>query len=155
MSIIKIKKANHKDLSVIRKLNYEVFEASLPYDSYLDMNWPFSKEGRKYFQEALTSRKYYCLIAYDKETPVGYLIGTERNFSYRKNRCGEIDNMGVTKNYRGKGIGTILVSESNDWCRKRKLTHTRVSTYFGYDKAIDFYKKQKMKEIDLVLEGKI
>lgn len=152
---MKIKKANLKNLPVIQKLNHEVFEASSPYDSYLKMNWPFEREGKKYFKEALTSRKYCCFIAYDKNGPVGYLIGTEKNFSYRKNKCGEIDNMGITKNYRGKGIGTILVNEFRNWCKKKKLTHIRVSTYFGYDKAINFYKKQGMKEMDLVLEGEV
>lgn len=74
-------------------------------------------------------------------------------FFLSENKVGEIDNMGVIKNYRGKGIGRALVNEFKKRCKKRKLTHMRVSTYFGYDQAINFYKKQGLKEIGLVLEG--
>ncbi|MCX7881069.1 MAG: GNAT family N-acetyltransferase [Patescibacteria group bacterium] len=152
---IKIKKAKIENLNLIQKLNYEVFEASLSYDKHLDMSWPFNEKGIKYFKEALISKDYCCLLAYDGNFPVGYLIGTERNFSYRKNKVGEIDNMGVTKKYRGKGVGTALINEFKKWCQKRGLTQLRVSTYFKYDKAINFYKKQGLKEMDLVLEGEI
>lgn len=131
----KIKRPKISDLKIIQKLNFEVFEASLVYDKHLDMNWPFNEKGVKYFKEALTSRDYCCLLAYDNNLPVGYLIGVLRNFSYRKNKVGEIDNMGVTKKYRGKGIGRLLVNEFKNWCQKKGLTHLRVSTYFGYDQA--------------------
>ncbi len=152
---LKIKRAKLSDLKIIQKLNFEVFEACFPYDKLLDMDWPFNEKGVKYFKEALTSRDYCCLLAYAKNFPVGYLIGVKRNFSYRKNKVGEIDNMGVTKKYRGKGIGTMLIKEFKRWCKRRRLTHIRVSSYFGYDKAINFYKKQGLEEMDLILEGKI
>lgn len=119
------------------------------------MTQPFTEKGTKYFKEALTSKDYCCLLAYENNMPVGYLIGVERNFSYRKNKVGEIDNMGVTKKHRGKGMGTALIKEFKKWCKKRGLTHIRISTYFGYEKAINFYKKQGLKEIDLVLEGEV
>jgi GNAT superfamily N-acetyltransferase len=154
MNII-IKRAKIEDLAIIQKLNNEVFVASQKYDCYLNMKWPFEKEGIKYFTNAIKGRKYCVLIAWLDDKPVGYLIGVERNYSYRVNRVAEIDNMGVTEDYRGKGIGTLLVNEFKKWCQKRGITHIKVNTYFNYQKAINFYKKQGLKPIDVTLEGEI
>jgi len=63
--------------------------------------------------------------------------------------------MGVLERYRGKRIGTFLVNEFKKWCQKKGITHLKVSTYFDHQKAINFYKKQGLKPIDITLEGEI
>jgi len=61
MNII-IKKAKIEDLKTIQNLNYEVFVVSQKYDCYINMRWPFEKEGIKYFRSAIKGRKYCVLI---------------------------------------------------------------------------------------------
>ncbi len=150
-----VRKAATTDLAAVQKLNNEVFEASKDYDQWLNMDWPFSAEGREYYQKALSDPEYSCYIAEVDDRPVGYLIGKLKNFEYRTNRTAEIENMGVTSELRGKGVGTILIDHFKKWCKDQGANSIRVSTYFGYEQAIEFYKKQGLVPLDIVLEGKI
>ncbi|OGK31125.1 hypothetical protein A3F29_00650 [Candidatus Roizmanbacteria bacterium RIFCSPHIGHO2_12_FULL_33_9] len=152
---ILVRRAKLEDWRIIQKLNNEVFIISYKYDKNLNMKWPFSKEGIDYYKNAIKSKEYFCYIAEKDEKEIGYLIGLIRNFSYRANKSGEIENMGVSLKYRGKGVGSKLVDEFKKWCKKRRVNFIKVSTYFYYQKGITFYKKQGMKPLDVTLEGLI
>lgn len=150
-----IRKAKPEDWETIQRLNNEVFEVSRPYDKRLNMKWPYSKEGIKYYKKVTKSKKYCCIMAEIDHKPIGYLVGLEKNYSYRLNKTAEIDNMGVTPKYRTSGVGSKLVTEFKKWCKKKGLRHIKVSTYYYYKKVINFYRKQKMVPIDITLEGSL
>lgn len=46
-----------------------------------------------------------------------------------------------------------LIKQAKDWARKQGYQKLFVTTYFGNEKAITFYKHNGLKEIDLSLEG--
>jgi len=152
-STASIRVAKENEWQIIQRLNYEVFEASLPYDQHLNMKWPFEKAGIAYYKEAVSKPKYCCLLAEIGSEPVGYLIGVEHNYTYRLNKVAEIDNMGVIPTFRDKGIGTQLITEFKKWCKSQAITDVKVNTYYGYSEAINFYKKQGLVPIDITLEG--
>lgn len=149
------KKSTPDDWQIIQKLNHEVFKDNAKYDQYEDMKWPYSKHGIKYFKKVTSSNKYCCLIVYDNNKPIGYLAGVEKKFGYRTNKVAEIENMGITPSYRSKGIGTKLVSQFRNWCKQQKLTHIYVNSYYKNTKAVNFYKNQGLKPLDISLEGKV
>lgn len=152
---VKIRKAKPEDWKIIQKLNNEVFTVDKPHDEHLNLNWPFSKKGTTYYKSVIKDPKYFCIIAEIDRKPVSYLIGTVKKFSYRTNKTAEIENMGTSPKYRSKGIGTKLIQEFKKWCKQKELTHIYVNSYYKNQKAINFYKKQGFKPIDLSLEGKI
>lgn len=152
---ITIRKATAKDIVIVRELNNEVFIDNAKYDPFLDTGWPFSKLGNAYYRHALSDKKCYCFIAETEEKPVGYLIGKERGYPYRKGKTAEIDNMGVSPEYRSRGIGTKLFEALKAWCKEHGFQRIYVNVYHGNEQAIKFYQKQGLGFIDISLEGEV
>ena len=150
-----IKKAQPNDWKIIQKLNNEVFEHSKIFDKHLNLEWPFLKQGTEYYKIATSSDKYFSIIAEIDGKPVAYLVGKEKNYEYRNNKVGEIDNMGTSPKFRSKGIGSQLVNEFKKWCKSKGITYISACTYYESSRVIRFYKKQGLKPIDINLEGKI
>ncbi|PIP87875.1 hypothetical protein COW80_03435 [Candidatus Beckwithbacteria bacterium CG22_combo_CG10-13_8_21_14_all_01_47_9] len=152
---VKIRTTNKNDWKAIQKLNHEVYLASVEFDPYLKLNNPFISESVKYYKSVVTDPKFCCLVAGEAGKAIGYLTGTENNYSYRSNRVGEITDMGVSQEYRSKGVGSMLVDKFKQWCRQHELTHIKANAYYFNHKAIKFYEKQGMKPIDITLEGDV
>ncbi|MEA3354888.1 MAG: GNAT family N-acetyltransferase [Patescibacteria group bacterium] len=152
---ITFKKALPKDWEIIQKLNHQIFQDNSQYDKYEDVNWPFSKNGINYFKKVTSNKNYYCLIIYDDDKPIGYLAGVEKKFGYRTNKTAEIENMGISPQYRSQGLGTKLINKFRQWCKQKNFTHIYVNSYYKNKKAINFYKNQGLKPIDISLEGKV
>jgi len=155
MKNLKIHPAKPSDWPIIQKLNHEVFIDNAQYDQYEQVDWPLSEEGIDYYKQATTQKKYCCLIAEVDKQPVGYLIGIAKDFNYRVNKTAEIENMGVSPNFRSKGIGAKLISRFAQWAKARGFTHIFVDAYYQNSQAIKFYQKQGLNPFGLSLEGKI
>jgi GNAT superfamily N-acetyltransferase len=152
---ISIRKARPEDWQTLQRLNYEVYEASQPFDPWLIMDHPFTEASIAYYQKICTDYDGCVLIAEDGGDPVGYLVGVESNVDYRKARFGEIDHMGVTLNKRSLGIGSLLVNEFRLWCREKGIDYMSVRTYFKSEKMRKFYEKQGMFPNDIAYFGKV
>lgn len=152
---VNIREAQPKDWRAVQNIGMTVFEANRKYDPVLNMKWPSSEEGVKYYRSAISKKENYVLIAEADSQVVGYLIGGEFSYGYRKVVYGEIKDMGVLPNYRRKGIGTTLVNEFRKWCRTKGYDQLYVNTYYKDRRAVSFYKKQGMVPSDLVLIGKV
>lgn len=153
--MIKIRKAEGGDWKTIQKLNNQVFLADKDHDDDLDMNWPFSKKGIKYYKE-LTSGKYgHCLIAFSGKEAVGYVALATKDFGYRKSKYFEIENIGVDPKYRSQGIGTKLIKAAIELAKIKRVTKLWVSAYWKNKKAINFYKKNNFYETGIELDKDI
>jgi len=64
----------------------------------------------------------------------------------------ELDNMFVLKEFRGKGIGTKLISSFLDWCKHSKYDRVCVSASAQNTNAIKFYRKFGFKDYVTTLE---
>lgn len=152
---ISIREAGSKDWKAIQRIGVTVFEANKKHDPALDMEWPFSEAGVKYYQSAVSKRDNCRLIAEVDGLVTGYLIGGKFVYSYRKVVYGEIQDMGVLPEYRRRGIGTKLVNEFRKWCQAKGYSYLYVNTYYEDSRAVRFYKKQGMVPSDLVLIGEV
>lgn len=152
---IKIKKALLDDWKTIQNLNNFVFLNDKSHDGDLDLNWPFSKEGIKYYKD-LSSGKYgHCLIAYLGNNAVGYAAMAIKDFGYRKSKYVEIENMGVDPKHRSKGIGKKLLDCVTKWAKTKGASKLYVSAYWKNKKAIKFYKNNKFYEMGLEMDKDI
>lgn len=150
-----LREARPEDWKAIQRIGMTVFEANKRYDPVLDMKWPYSEAGVKYYKSALSKKDNCKLVAEVNSLVVGYLIGGKFVYSYRKAVYGEIQDMGVLPNHRRKGIGTRLVNEFRRWCKAKGYNQLYVNTYYKDRRAVGFYKKQRMIPSDLVLVGEI
>ena len=141
---VKFRVVDINDVRVLQELNQEVFIDNYQYDQDLIMDWALSEKGEQYFSNLVKDKQAYC-----------YLAGREKKFSYRKNRYFEIENMGVIPKYRSQGIDKMLINQAKQWAREQGYQTIFVNSYFHNLKAIAFYKRNNMAEIDLSLEGNL
>lgn len=152
---INIRPAKPKDWKIIQELQQEVFEDNYQYDKFLNKKWLFTQEGIDYCQAAVSEKNYCCLIAEVNNKPAAYLIGSERNHSYRTDRNGEIETMGSSPTFRSQGIGSLLITKFKQWCKEKGISYISANTYAQSPKLINFYQKNGLQPMDLILKGKI
>jgi len=150
--MITIRPASPQDIKTLQALNHEVFEDNLKYDSDLDLNWSLSEKGKEYYSSSLSGENTVCLIAEDDGKPIGYLSSGTKEEVGRVGKYFEIFDMGVTPNYRSKGIGKLLVNECLSLVKSKGFKKISVRTYFNNIKAVEFYKRSGFSELEIGLE---
>lgn len=149
---IQIRKAEISDLIEIQNLNKMLFELEFAnYDSTLDINWPISDEGTKYFYDAINNS--ITLVAMYENKIVGYLIGSlNTQNTYNKYSQAELDNMCISYQYRKLGIGSKLFNKFKEICIENNIKELKVVASYKNKNAINFYKKNGFKEADVTLK---
>ena len=155
MNEIKIRRATIEDLEIIRNLNNNLFELEKEnYDSTLIKDWPLTDEGKEYFLDLINN--HYVIVAEIANEIVGYLAGSiNEKGSYEEIQYGEINNMLVSDEYRGYGIGKSLINNFKDYCNNNNIENLKVTASFKNKNAIDFYRRNGFEEFDLTLTTKI
>ena len=152
MDSIVIRKANIDDLYEIQKLNGELFKLEYnDFDSTIIVNWPLSKEGKEYFEDAINN--HVVLVACLNKQIVGYLAGTlNSQYSYNNNIQAELDNMCILTEYRKLGIGRKLFEEFRRICEENSINEIKVIASYKNTSAINFYKSNGFEEAELTLK---
>ena len=96
----------------------------------------------------------YFLVARNADTGVGvgFVNFTTRKTIIHSSESGLVDELIVSREYRGKGIGKRLISGVVDKCRELGCCELEVSTMMSNNKARDFYKKCGFEEEAVLLE---
>lgn len=153
--MINIRTANKNDLRILQDLNQELFIDNQQYDLDLRMDWPKSEDGKNYFNKILNDPKSCCFIAEENGKSVGYISASPRKINYLKSKWLEIDNMGVSFEYRSRGIGSLLINKCLECAKTKGYSKLYVNAYFANKGAINFYKKNGFSEIDISLQRNI
>jgi len=106
------------------------------YNSYL----PKKKKLHKVKSESIH------LVAEEKGEIRGYLEGFLAYYRDGSTVFGEIMRLVVSEKGRGKGIGSKLVGDFLEICKKKKVNYLQVMTPKNNKKAIKFYKKMGFKK---------
>lgn len=150
--MIEIRLANKKDVENLQTLNDEVFVDNKTYDPDLNLNWAKGESGKEYFTQLVDREDTLCLIAQDNLKNIGYLAAGPKKIDYRNSKYAEIENMGVTQEYRSKGIGKLLMEKCLEWAKSNGYEKLFVTSYIANNSAVDFYKKSGFVDIDISLE---
>ena len=150
-----IRRANLNDLDVICELNNQLFKLEKEnYDSTLVEDWPLTNEGKEYFKDLINN--HYVIVALLNDKIVGYLAGSiEEKGSYELIQYGEINNMFVTKECRGTGIGKKLIDSFKEYCKSQNINNIKVVASFKNKDAINFYHKNGFEDFNLTLTTNI
>lgn len=88
-----------------------------------------------------------CYLAIDNDKVVGLIMGIERKYTkedyldYKCPKAGEITELIISKDYRNKNIGQMLIEKLEDYFKSIGCEYIHVDV-FAYNKnAIDFYNK--------------
>lgn len=155
MNNVIIRRATIEDLKTIQTLNNNLFELEKEnYDSTLVKDWPLSEEGKEYFSDLINN--HYVIVAILDNVIVGYLAGSiEEKGSYVEAQYGEINNMLVSDEYRGYGIGKSLINSFKEYCKSNNISNIKVVASYKNKNAIEFYRKNGFEEFDVTLTVKI
>jgi len=150
---MEIKEATLDNVKDILNLNQELFDYEHDnFDATLDCSWPPNNEN--YFEESIEKKDSLALVAFVDGRLVGYLIGSVKNAEdYRKiEQLGEIDNMFILPEFRGKKIGLALCDKFLGWAREKGVKRVRVVASVQNEGAIACYMKSGFEDYNLVLE---
>jgi GNAT superfamily N-acetyltransferase len=145
---IMIVKPEESDLVMIRDLLVELMEYVDGYNPDSLNIQRIDDRCRTMFDDPVS----HFLIAKDGGTVVGFINFTTRKTLYHDALSGLIDELIVTKAYRGNGIGKQLVSATLDICCQLGCCEVEVSTLKSNNKARDFYKSCGFTENGVFLE---
>jgi len=157
---MEIRKAVIGDLKRIQELNLMLFEKEQKeYDELLDLDWTFSKEGTKYFQDKISKDEGCVFVAVVDGKIVGYICGgLMRAGAYGRLPsvvAAELDNTLVLDGFGSKGIGKKLYNKFVDWCKSKNVKKVMVYADTHNDLAIKFYRNNNFKDYSLLLEADI
>ncbi len=144
------------DLENVQRLNAALFAVDGPHDAHLDAAWPMGA-GAEYFGGAIAGETGVCFVAEVDETIAGYLVGAmhEETVAYRPVVVAELENMLVDEQYRGFGLGSLLVEFFKSWARQNGAEAIQVSAYAGNTRAQHFYRKHGFSDYALTLEARL
>jgi len=103
-------------------------------------------------QETFRDPKTQFLVAHKSGRVVGFVNFTTRRTIIHPSSSGLIDELIVSREYRGEGIGSSLISGVVARCREMGCCELEVSTLMSNEKARNFYKKQGFDEESVLLE---
>jgi ribosomal protein S18 acetylase RimI-like enzyme len=72
--------------------------------------------------------KGFCIITAKSKAP-----------SYKNNKVGFIESMGVDKKYHKEGIGKTLINKAKEWTKEKELSKLELNVYTFNDNAVKFY----------------
>ncbi len=130
----KIREAKLKDLNYIYSLGKEIKELKF----CRKMNFHDKIELREFIKRP---KDNILLVAVSEKRVIGFLYAK----IISKTWC-MLDNLAVDKDYRNKGIGTLLLKEFYKILKKKKIHYLQILEDIHRKKTREFWKKNGFKE---------
>ncbi len=146
MNQVVIRKATQSDLSTIYELAIELVE------SVKDVEGIAKDVVRQNCRNVLTNPNSYILLAGTEGKVIGFISFMTRKTIIHSGLCGLIEELVVSKRYRGKGVGKELINAAVEECKKLRCCEVEVSTEFTNVNAREFYKHCGFEETGVIVE---
>jgi GNAT superfamily N-acetyltransferase len=146
MKNILIRKATKSDLPAIRRLLAELISA-MDDTECIDIRIPL-----RTWEHLLKDARSHFLVAATKGTPVGFIHFTVRQTVMHRSPSAMIDELVVTKEYQGRGVGKQLVLATIEKCKQLGCCEVEVSTEKTNVKARKFYRKCGFDKREILFE---
>jgi len=157
---VTIRPATKKDIPGVDSLWEEAAQYHGELDSRLMMRFEDTRAITELHTKQLTADQSLFLVAISEEVVVGYVIAriVETQPHHHIQRVGVVDGMGVTSDFRGRGIGSALYERVLNWMLTNQIE--RLDTYVATKnpRAQAFWKRKgfvpRMYQISLDLTSK-
>ena len=132
------------DHVLIAALNSEVQE--LHHYMHPEIFKPFNKKGiEAAIQSFLTDSNWNAFVAWDGETPVGYMMlvlrETGDNAFHYNTRSLYIDQVGVPEKNRNLGIGQLLMNHAELFAKENNITRLELDHWTANTVAANYFRK--------------
>lgn len=145
-SDILVRKGRKSDLPAIQRLLAELVDV-MDDTECIDI-----RTALKTCQRLLNDARSHFLVADTKGTPVGFIHFTIRQTVLHRSPSATIDELIVTKEYQGKGVGKQLMLATIEKCKRLGCCEVEVSTEQTNVKARQFYKKCGFDKTEILFE---
>ena len=138
-----------KDANIITMLNKTV--QNLHYEKYPEYFKAYDYQAiRKAIEELLVQDNWYSYVAYDDNTPIGYILFYVKEYKenpFRYSYKGiHIDQLSVIKEYQNKGIGSLLMKKAEDKGKENNVSQIELTYWEKNTEAKEFYEKKGFEE---------
>ncbi len=116
--MINIRPVKPEEWQKLCLLNKQIFVKNPEFDEDLIVDFANSAPGQAYFKDSISSTEGVCLVAEEDDVWLGYVNGNPKEIPYRHSKYFEIENLGVTPDAKGKGIGKRLLQALVDWAKQ-------------------------------------
>jgi ribosomal protein S18 acetylase RimI-like enzyme len=113
---------------------------------------PGPDASAEHIASALAHPALQILVAEDGGRVAGFLACTVRPNLYHGADAGHVDELVVDRDCRGRGIGTMLLTEFLERMRRRGCAEVSVGVLLGNDRAQRLYRAMGFTEEVLLLE---
>lgn len=155
MDDIQIRKATISDLPEVQRLRKLLFVYERDeFDSELNAEWSYEKEGTKKLTERITSDDDIVWLVEKDSKAVGLLVGSTWNEQSKKDHAlvGELSSIYLDSEVRSQGIGTELIKRFIGWAKEKKVTRIVITASSLNEKAIALYKKMGFEDLYIKLK---
>jgi ribosomal protein S18 acetylase RimI-like enzyme len=148
--MVVFEKAKDKDIRQIAEFFY-----LLSKEDGLKVNKKiFLKNNINYLKEVINNKDFLILVAKINKNIVGTslsrILFPRKPLMYEKK--GEISRIFIKKEYRGKGIGFLLIERNKQFFKRFKIKKIRVFVFKQNEKAQSFWRHLNFKELTNILE---
>ncbi|HEX8993860.1 MAG TPA: GNAT family N-acetyltransferase [Candidatus Paceibacterota bacterium] len=153
----KIRRATLEDIPDILRLNLQLFQLEKKeFDPTLDETW-VARVGPSSFSKRIESANGFVEVVEYEGKVIGYICGAlVKSDSYRREGVyAELENMLIEEEFRGRGIGSLLVADFDSWCKSQGVNISRVVASYKNTNAINTYNNAGYSNHNIVLEKEI
>jgi GNAT superfamily N-acetyltransferase len=144
---IQIRPYRPSDRPSLEALSAELLDAMVDSDPWgrLTRTEAYARTDVRMILHYAKKHKGFILVATDRGRPVGFAAGWisptqfHRRQSEKPNRTGYVSDLAVLKDWRGKGIGTRLITTSEQWFRRMGCDTTSLGVFYPNARARRLY----------------
>lgn len=113
----------------------------------------YQQKYKETLPDLLVDPKTFVLLAKEGNTPIGYSFTSIRYPLpiLEQKPFGQVSDLYVQEEYRGKGIGTAMVNHSTTWLRNKGVFELHLKTFVTNRKGISFWEKQGFSPVEVRL----
>lgn len=150
-----IRKATIDDFEPIQRLNLQIEEAEISFDSNLLEDCMLKQKGIKLLKKSLKDKKITHFVAIIDNEIVGCIEGEVLDAWYYKEKVGFLSHLCVDKKYRRRGIGTKLLERFTNEMKLQGAKFIKLNAFPKNTAAINFYKKYNFLEYSVYYQKEL
>jgi PhnO protein len=135
MENLEIRKFELNDIKFVYELLNELYNGKIKFDIF-----------EKTYKDKLEDKFSYNIVAVLDGKIIGILVSEISVKMHRAKKCSFIDDIIVDKNYRGNGVGKLLLESAINYSIEQDCEVIELTSYLSNEDAHRFYEKNGFKK---------